>query len=86
MSGKARIVAFRARTIAGFIVLLTSIGMFLLDAADKWVCSCDIDLQKPAWAFLFLAAYTLLGVNLPALLAGARGRAEADADADEKGA
>ncbi len=67
-----------ARTLAGFVCLGTSVGMFLLDGLDTWLCRCQVDLQQPAWAFLVLAAYVLFGVNLHRLMGGAISKDERD--------
>lgn len=66
--------SLKARTVAGFIVLVTSLIFFALDELDRYLFGFQIDFSKPAWALLVTAIYFFFGISLPDLLEGRRKR------------
>ena len=54
----------RARTIAGFLVLVASLVFFLLDAVSLPLFGVHFDLLKPAWVLLGGAAYFFFGLDI----------------------
>lgn len=67
-----------ARKVAAFIVLFTSISMFFLEGFSEFLFGVHLSFDKPAWAFLALAAYVLFGINLTDLLQGRREKDPSD--------
>lgn len=75
--------AFGASTVAGFVTLFTSIGMFLLTGLGEVLFERHIDLFWPAVAYLAIACYVLCGVTLHRLLQGLGIRGQADDGLDD---
>lgn len=58
----------RWRTLAGFLVLITSLVFFIVDAYAMIVVGSTAGLQRPAWALFAVAVYFFFGVWVPAML------------------